>query len=213
MSNYDTNEIYISGKIVSEPALTQNYYGERFYEFKVESERLSGRTDVVPIMVSERLTNGKDLKEGTSIAVAGEIRTYNRIEDGKSRLFIHVFVSRFFSDYEGPVNRVSLSGYICKPPVFRLTPEGREITDILLAVNRRYGKSSYVPVITWGRNARFCENLPMGVSLSIEGRLQSRLYQKKLSETEIEQRVAYEVSAGQVAMEDGFADENWEDAQ
>lgn len=212
MSNYDTNEIYISGKIVSEPVLTKNYYGEGFYEFKVEAERLSGRTDVLPFMVSERLTSDVALKEGTSIAVAGEIRTYNRIEDGKSRLFIHVFVSRFVDLPDREMNRVLLSGYICKPPVFRLTPEGREITDILLAVNRRYGKSSYVPIIAWGRNARFCGNLPMGVSLSIEGRFQSRLYKKKLSETEIEQRVAYEVSAGQVAVEDGFVDESWEDA-
>ena len=213
MNGYDTNEIYISGKIVGEPVLTKNYYGEGFFEFKLESERLSKRTDVVPVMVSERLTNGIELKEGVSIAVMGEIRTYNRVENGKSKLFVHVFVSRFVDVPERNTNRVSLSGYICKPPVFRLTPEGREITDILLAVNRRYGKSSYVPIITWGRTARFCESLPTGVFVSVEGRFQSREYTKKFSETESEQRIAYEVSASCVSLTEDFVNDEWEDAQ
>ncbi len=194
------NKVFISGEIVSEAEFSHEVYGEGFYEMNVLVKRLSGQGDVLPVTVSERLIQDKDLKTGSVINALGQFRSYNKLVDGKSRLMLTVFV-REILDY-APVknpNSIVLSGYICKPPVYRTTPFNREIADILIAVNRSYNKSDYIPCIAWGRNARFAKNLEVGEKIAIAGRIQSREYQKRISDEEIKIMTAYEVSISKLA--------------
>ena len=162
--------------------------------------RLSGQADILPVTLSERLIQGGALCKGKTICAVGQFRSYNKIEGGKSRLMLTVFVRELLDDEQGKnPNSVLLSGYICKPPVYRTTPFNREIADVLLAVNRAYNKSDYIPCIAWGRNARFVKNLSVGDKIAVSGRIQSREYQKKLSETELKTMTAYEVSVSKLA--------------
>jgi single-stranded DNA-binding protein len=168
----------------------------------LEVRRLSDTSDRLPITVSERLIAGWNVKVGTAVALNGQLRSYNKFADGASRLRLTIFVREFEALQEGRnPNVIELEGYICKPPIYRMTPFKREICDLLLAVNRAYNKSDYIPCIAWGRNARFVKDIPIGVKIQISGRVQSRLYQKRLSETEIETRTAFEVSINQIAAE------------
>jgi len=199
------NRVYFMGEIVSEAVFSHEVYGEGFYEFFVKVMRLSGQADVLPVTISERLIRGNDLKPGSIIYALGQFRSYNKLENGRSRLMLTVFVRELLNEAQGKnPNSIVLSGYICKQPVYRTTPFNREIADMLLAVNRAYNKSDYIPCIAWGRNARFVQNLKVGDRVALSGRIQSREYQKRLSETEAVTMTAYEVSVSKLAaFEDG----------
>lgn len=201
--NYMTeknNKVFISGEIVSDAEFSHEVYGEGFYEMNVLVKRLSGQGDILPVTVSERLIQDKDLKKGVKINALGQFRSYNKLVDGKSKLMLTVFVRELpdAAAVKNP-NSIVLSGYVCKPPVYRTTPFNREIADILIAVNRSYNKSDYIPCIAWGRNARFAKNLSVGEKIAIAGRIQSREYQKRLSEDDIKIMTAYEVSISKLA--------------
>ncbi|MBP5242136.1 MAG: single-stranded DNA-binding protein [Clostridia bacterium] len=208
--NYGTeknNKVYVMGEIVSDATFSHEIYGEGFYEFFVKVMRLSGQTDVLPITVSERLIADGDLKQGASICAIGQFRSYNKLENGKSRLMLTVFVRELVEAVPGRnPNSIVLSGYICKPPIYRTTPFNREIADLLIAVNRAYNKSDYIPCIAWGRNARFVRGLNVGDKIAVSGRIQSREYQKKFSETEVKTMTAYEVSVSKLAAYDSAED-------
>lgn len=202
------NRVFLSGKVAREPQYSHELFGEGFYEFYLEVKRLSGQTDVLPVTVSERIMNGADLTEGALVALSGQFRSYNKLENEHSKLMLTVFVRDFLPydpDEQNP-NVVELNGYICKPPVYRTTPFNREICDVLLAVNRGYNKSDYIPCIAWGRNARFVRDAEVGVNVIIGGRIQSRKYNKKLPDETIEERVAYELSVSKITVERNIAE-------
>ena len=197
------NKVYLCGEIVGDAEFSHEVYGEGFYEMKVQVKRLSGQADVLPVTISERLIEGNDLKVGSEICALGQFRSYNKIIEGKSRLMLTVFVRELVEQALGKnPNNIVLSGYICKPPVYRTTPFNREIADILVAVNRAYNKSDYIPCIAWGRNARFVKNLAVGEKIALSGRIQSREYQKKINEIEVRNMTAYEVSVSKLAAYD-----------
>ncbi len=199
-STEKNNKVYIMGEIVSEATFSHEIYGEGFYEFYVKVMRLSGQADILPVTISERLIQGNDLKVGSMISAVGQFRSYNKLEGGHSRLMLTVFVRELVEGAgERNPNGIVLSGYICKPPVYRTTPFNREIADLLLAVNRAYNKSDYIPCIAWGRNARFVQNLKVGDRVALSGRIQSREYQKRISDTEAVTMTAYEVSVSKLA--------------
>ena len=194
------NRVYLMGEIVSDATFSHEVYGEGFYEFFVQVARLSGQADILPVTISERLIQGGMLGKGKTLCALGQFRSYNKIESGKSRLMLTVFVRELLTELpDKNPNSILLSGYICKPPIYRTTPFNREIADVLVAVNRAYNKSDYIPCIAWGRNARFVKNLAVGDRIAISGRIQSREYQKKLSETETRTMTAYEVSVSKLA--------------
>lgn len=201
ITNYtENNYLVLIGKIISDKTFSHEIYGESFYVFNLEVPRLSGNEDIIPITISERLISNFDLTIGREVVIEGQFRSYNSYENEKNRLVLTVFAKDII-DYkkeqeEKVSNEVVLNGYICKKPIYRKTPFGREISDILLAVNRAYNKSDYIPCIAWGRNARFCENMEVGTEVKVVGRVQSRTYEKKFEDGRIEQRVAYEVSIG-----------------
>ncbi len=178
----------------------------------VSVNRVSGTVDTLPVLISERIVDMKELKTGACVMITGRIRSYNEHIGEKSKLILAIFtevIEIYENEAELPFNNdVVLRGFICKEPIYRVTPLGREITDVLIAVNRAYGKSDYIPCITWGRTAKFVGHLPVGTHIEMTGRFQSRLYVKKISEDEIE-RVAYEVSVGRVEIieEEENADE------
>ncbi len=201
------NKVYVMGEIVSDAVFSHEVYGEGFYEFFVRVMRLSGQADILPVTVSERLIEGGELRKGKTISALGQFRSYNKIENGKSRLMLTVFVRELTEAAQDKnPNSILLSGYICKPPVYRTTPFNREIADVLVAVNRAYNKSDYIPCIAWGRHARFVKTLSVGDRVAVSGRIQSREYQKKLSETEIKTMTAYEVSVSKLAAFDSAED-------
>lgn len=201
----ENNKIELCGVIASVPKLNHKNYGENFYGFLLSCSRKSTEKDTLPIIVSDRLVEIKDLQVGKKISVKGQVRTFNKhISDDKRKLLIMVFARDIWEIEEESKsapefnNNVKLSGYICKPPVYRVTPKGREIADVLIAVNRTYGKADYIPCITWGRNARFAGNLDVGTRIDIEGRLQSREYTKKFDDGTEEIRTAYEISVSRI---------------
>ena len=202
----ENNKVTLSGEIVSDFEFNHECYGEGFYTAMLASERTSGKKDIIPIMVSDRLVDAKADWEGQFVRVSGQFRSYNKHEGGRRHLELSVFVREFEDITEErdfgleDENHISLDGYICKKPIYRKTPLGREITDILLAVNRKYGKSDYVPMICWGRNARFAGGLEVGARLQIEGRIQSREYQKQIEDGVYETRTAYEVSVNKLTV-------------
>ena len=208
--NYATeknNKVFVAGEIVSDAVFSHEVYGEGFYEFFVRVMRLSGQADVLPITVSERLIADGMLEKGKQICALGQFRSYNKIENGRSRLMLTVFVRELICELpEKNPNSILLSGYICKPPVYRTTPFNREIADVLIAVNRAYNKSDYIPCIAWGRNARFVKNLSVGDRIAVSGRIQSREYQKRLTENETKTMTAYEVSVSKLAAFDAGDD-------
>ncbi len=190
------NKIYLEGKIVSDLQFSHEMYGEGFYTFNLEVPRLSDAKDILSVTVSERLIGGMELKAESEVIVEGQLRSYNKFVDGANRLILSVFARNveFCIEKSKNPNQIFLDGYICKQPVYRTTPFGREIADMLLAVNRSYNKSDYIPTIAWGRNSRFCQGLQVGDNIRVWGRLQSREYEKKVSETETIKKIAYEVS-------------------
>ena len=198
----ENNQVVIMGEIVGEFAFSHEIYGEGFYMVDVLVTRLSESADIIPLMVSERLLDVTKDYRGTKIMVTGQFRSYNRHEERKNKLVLSVFAREveFIEEIgeSSKTNQIFLDGYICKEPIYRKTPLGREIADLLLAVNRPYGKSDYIPCICWGRNARFASGFEVGTRCAIWGRIQSREYVKKISETEAEKIVAYEVSVSKL---------------
>ena len=200
---FTNNQVTIAGEVVSEFTFSHEVYGEHFYIVNIAVCRLSNSYDVIPVMVSERLIDVTSDYRGCVLQVSGQCRSYNRHEENRNRLVLSVFAreavlaSQEDEDEQNP-NHIFLDGYVCKHPVYRKTPLGREIADVLLAVNRPYGKSDYIPCICWGRNARFADKFEVGSHIQIWGRIQSREYQKKIAEDQYEKRVAYEVSVSKL---------------
>lgn len=199
---FENNQVIIAGEIVSGFTFSHEVYGEGFYMVEVAVNRLSNYADYIPVMVSERLIDVTENYEGQYISVVGQFRSYNRHEEKKNRLVLSVFAREIeFTGEPGEdvkSNQIFLDGYICKEPIYRKTPLGREIADLLIAVNRSYGKSDYIPSICWGRNARYAAGFAVGEHVQIWGRIQSREYVKKLNEFETEKRIAYEVSVSKI---------------
>ena len=204
----ENNQVTIMGKVATEFSFSHEVFGEGFYMVEVEVKRLSNSEDRIPLMISERLIDVTQDYTGEYIMVHGQFRSYNRHEEQKNRLVLSVFVREISFMEEEPdgtkTNSIWLDGYICKEPIYRKTPLGREIADLLLAVNRPYGKSDYIPCICWGRNARYASNCDVGEHVRIFGRIQSREYVKKLSETQTETRIAYEVSVSKLECVEEF---------
>lgn len=190
------NKIYLEGDVVSPLQFSHEMYGEGFYNFEIEVPRLSDTKDILLVTVSERLIGNMEIKTGSSVVVEGQLRSYNKFVDGANRLILTVFARNidYCMEKSKNPNQIFLDGYICKLPIYRTTPFGREISDMLLAVNRAYNKSDYIPTIAWGRNSRFCQTLQIGDNIRVWGRLQSREYQKKISENDVIKKTAYEVS-------------------
>ena len=217
----ENNHIVLVGKVTSEKKFSHEIYGEKFYVFNLNVPRLSGSDDIIPITISERLMPNGDLSLNSKIIIEGQFRSYNNYTDGKNKLVLTVFAKdlKFLEDQESEIearkdfvsNEVTLIGYICKKPIYRQTPFGREIADILLAVNRAYSKSDYIPCIAWGRTARFCENMEVGTEIKLIGRVQSRKYEKKYEDGTVEEKTAYEVSVSSLEVvnkEDEVAEDN-----
>lgn len=206
-TNYlENNYLTLVGEVTGEKRFSHEIYGEKFYFFDLSIKRLSGNADIIPITVSERIVNDEMLAIGKELLIKGQFRSYNSYENERNRLILTVFAKDII-EVEEPeesemakkdmiTNEVVLVGYVCKKPIYRQTPFGREIADLLLAVNRAYNKSDYIPSIAWGRNARFCQNLEVGTQVKIIGRVQSRTYEKKFEDGTSETKVAYEVSIG-----------------
>lgn len=223
-TNYsENNHLVLVGKVTSEKRFSHETYGEKFYIFDMEVSRLSDTTDIIPVTASERILNDELLTIGNKLIVKGQFRSYNSYVNEKSKLVLTVFAKDILTEADlneeeieetkRVSNEVTLIGYICKPPIYRQTPFGREIADVLLAVNRAYNKSDYIPTIAWGRNARFCQNLPIGTEVKIVGRVQSRNYEKKYEDGTIESRVAYEVSIASLQVVNEDNNENSEKAE
>lgn len=215
-TNYDdNNHLTLVGKVTSEKRFSHEIYGEKFYIFDLSVPRLSGNADMIPVTISERLLTIQDITIGNNLKIDGQFRSYNSYDNERNKLILTVFAKdvEFLEEQDEEVeirkdqvsNEVILDGFICKKPIYRKTPFGREISDILLAVNRAYNKSDYIPCIAWGRNARFCENVPIGTEVKIIGRVQSREYEKKYEDGTVEKKIAYEVSVSslEVANQDG----------
>ena len=207
-TNYlENNYLTLVGRVTGEKKFSHEIYGEKFYTFNLSIPRLSGNADIIPITISERLISEDTLTEGKKLLIKGQFRSYNSYQNEKNRLILTVF-AKDIQGIEEPAeqeendivkkeettNEVVLIGFVCKKPIYRQTPFGREIADLLLAVNRAYNKSDYIPTIAWGRNARFCQNLEVGAQVKIVGRVQSRQYEKKYEDGTSEMKVAYEVS-------------------
>ena len=187
------NTVSINGTLATDPLFTHESHGECFYEMKVSVKRLSGQYDILPLVISERLLHVRPLAAGFNVSIVGQLRTRNVPVDGKSKLMLSIFVQTINEQPADHHNSITLTGYLCKPPVYRSTPLGREITDIMLAVNRPTGRSDYIPCVIWGRNARYAQNLQVGNKILVTGRVQSREYSKN------EQTyTAYEVSVSQI---------------
>ena len=195
------NQAVIAGEIISDFEFNHEVFGEGFYFVKLKVSRLSHSSDIIPLLVSERLIDAKQSHIGQFLEARGQFRSHNKQESDKNRVVLFLFAKEIemidSAENRNP-NEIFLDGYICKEPVYRTTPLGREIADVLLAVNRAYGKSDYIPCICWGRNARYAGNLTVGSRIQLRGRIQSREYQKRIGEGKVVDKIAYEVSASQM---------------
>jgi len=203
ISALENNSVSLIGKVVTDPVFSHEVYGEGFYIVYVKVPRLSENYDVIPVMFSERLVNPSSIEQNLYLIIEGQFRSYNNFNNtGGHKLMLTVFAREIEISEEEVTNRnpnqICLNGFVCRKPMYRTTPFGREIADILLAVNRAYNKSDYIPCIAWGRNARYAGTFEIGDNIRIWGRIQSRTYQKKISETEYEERVAYEISVSKM---------------
>ena len=188
------NRAYIAGKVISAPVFSHEVLGEKFFDMVVAVKRLSDHEDKIPVTVSDRLMRDASLDVGDAVGVSGQLRSYNKQAEGRSKLVLRVFARELDDGVCDTPNRIELEGYVCKPPVYRVTPFKREICDMLLAVNRAYNKSDYIPAIAWGRNAKYAGEFAVGDKVAVTGRIQSRTYEKVLPDGSTEERVAYEVS-------------------
>lgn len=209
----DNNWVLMAGKVDSDLDFSHEMYGEGFYSFYLSVPRLSDYVDRLPITISERLVGDINLNTGEDVVIGGQFRSYNKFAEGANRLVLTVFVREISNQVEeikNP-NQIFLNGYVCKQPIYRTTPFKREIADLLIAVNRAYNKSDYIPTIAWGRNARFCQNLQVGDNIKIWGRIQSRQYQKRYSTGDILEKVAYEVSVSKMQLNNDLMKEDQSD--
>ena len=198
----ENNKVFLKGEVVSCPQFSHEVFGEGFYELQLKVSRLSDNFDIIPITVSERLLANNNFDIGATVCIKGQFRSYNKLEGSKSKLLLTVFVRDLIEmDESMNPNIIELNGFICKEPIYRTTPFKREICDVLLAVNRAYNKSDYLPCIAWGRNARYVKNIKIGQKVTIIGRIQSREYQKKISESENLTKTAYEISISKIKCE------------
>ncbi len=199
--NQDTNIVNLRGYLDKDLEFSHEIFGEKFYTTTIKVDRLSESKDILPITISERLLEDVNLKETNYFNISGQLRSYNKVVDNKNRLVLTVFVRELSicdeDDNKDP-NNIFLDGFLCKNPIHRKTPLGRDITDLLVAINRPYNKSDYIPSIVWGRNAKFAKNLKIGDRVQIWGRIQSRQYDKKQEDGEIIKKVAYEVSISKI---------------
>lgn len=196
-----TNQAIVAGEVISDFQFSHEIFGEGFYKLRIKVKRLSDAFDEIPLLVSDRLVDVNQNCIGKKLEAKGQFRSYNKHENEKNHLILSLFVREleWIDSYENhKPNYIMLDGYICKEPIYRMTPLGREICDILLAVNRAYGKSDYIPCICWGRNARFAGSLEIGAHIQVLGRIQSRKYQKKIGENEVISRTAYEISVNKL---------------
>lgn len=202
--NNRTNCVTICGEIAGEFVFSHEVYGEGFYTVNILVRRMSGACDAIPVRVSDRLVDVTQNYIGQYVCVSGQFRSYNRHDGKKNRLDLSVFAREisFAEKLMDDVNQIFLDGYICKEPIYRKTPLGREIADILIAVNRSYGKTDYIPCVAWGRNARYTSGFEVGSHVQICGRVQSRKYVKKLDDDHAEERTAYEVSVSNLEVVD-----------
>ena len=225
-TNYaDNNHLILMGKVTSDKRFSHEIYGECFYIFDLEVPRLSDTADIIPVTISERLIQDEKMLVGSKVLIRGQFRSYNSYENEKNKLILTVFAKDIFYEEEieeqlqteeskePTSNEVILTGYICKKPIYRQTPFGREIADLLLAVNRAYNKSDYIPAIAWGRTARFCQNLEVGTEVKVTGRVQSRSYEKKFEDGTTITKIAYEVSIGSLEVIDEKEDAEEENNQ
>ena len=226
-TNYlENNYLTLVGKVTGEKRFSHEIYGEKFYTFNLSIPRLSGNADIIPITISERLITDEMLQEGKKLLIKGQFRSYNSYENERNKLILTVFAKDVEelkeveeeeeSDIvrkEETTNEVVLIGFVCKKPIYRQTPFGREIADLLLAVNRAYNKSDYIPTIAWGRNARFCQNIEVGTQVKIIGRVQSRQYEKKHEDGTVETKTAYEVSVCSLEVINEEGNENKEETE
>lgn len=205
----ENNKVFLKGEVLSAPVFSHEVFGEGFYELNLKVKRLSNNFDIIPITVSERLLGDSSFNIGKTVSIKGQFRSYNKVVENRSKLLLTVFVRELIEldDSVNP-NIIELSGFICKEPIYRTTPFKREICDVLLAVNRAYNKSDYLPCIAWGRNARFVKNIKIGQKVSIIGRIQSREYQKKVNDNESLVKTAYEISISKIKLEDDESLEN-----
>ena len=198
----ENNRVSITGEIISEFRFSHQVFGEGFYIVDVSVNRLSDMRDIVPLMVSERLVDVTQNLIGKNVLASCQFRSYNKHDGQRNKLVLSIFVRDWQlieeNDESGKTNQIFLDGFICKSPIYRKTPLGREISDLLVAVNRPYGKSDYIPCIAWGRNARFASSFEVGKRIQIWGRVQSRDYIKKINENETEKHTAYEVSVSKL---------------
>lgn len=193
------NQLRLTGTLHAMPTFSHEVFGENFFHLMLSVPRLSGVNDILPVTASERLLSPLPLAVDTKLSLEGQVRSYNKVIDGAGRLLITAFAQHLtIPDEDDNPNAAVLTGALCKPPAYRTTPFGREIADLMLAVNRAYGKSDYIPCIAWGRNARFAARLTVGEQLMLEGRLQSRPYQKQMPDGTVQEKVAYEVSVGRL---------------
>lgn len=197
----DTNVVNLKGELEDELEFSHEIFGEKFYCTKIKIHRLSDSYDILPMTISERLLQEIDFEKDKLVSVLGQLRSYNKNVDNKNKLVLTVFVREIKPitevDTKDP-NSIFLDGYICKLPIYRKTPLGREITDLLVAINRPYNKSDYIPSIVWGRNAKFAKNLQVGDRIQMWGRVQSRTYDKKIDSGVSIKKVAYEVSVSKI---------------
>lgn len=202
MENYmENNNVIIGGEIVEGIEFSHEIYDEKFYKFSILTKRLSEHEDVLPVIISERIIDLEEIQVGKIVKIVGQFRSYNMQTETRNKLVLSVFVKEieFAEEDVLTLNDANFVGYICKAPIYRKTPLGREIADVLIAVNRTYKKSDYIPCILWGRNAKFCENIEVGTLVKVNGRIQSRAYEKKLENGEVIKKVAYEVSVSKFA--------------
>jgi single-stranded DNA-binding protein len=200
----ENNIVEIGGKLSSDIELSHELYDEKFYKFYIETNRLSSSSDKIPVIISERVIDLNTLNKGDIIHIHGQFRSYNEpTESGKSKLVLSIFtkeIEKVEDEDFLTLNDATFLGYICKPSIYRKTPLGREIADLLVAVNRTYKKSDYIPCILWGRNAKFCENIEIGTLVKLNGRIQSRKYEKKYEDGTTEEKVAYELSVSKFSV-------------
>lgn len=210
----ENNNVQIGGEIVKLPEFSHEVFEEKFYKFEIKTKRLSEYDDILPVIVSERLVNVDDINLGDMVVINGQFRSYNLQTEARSKLVLSIFVKEIeFTDDVNclTLNDANLIGYICKEPIYRKTPLGREIADVLVAVNRTYRKSDYIPCILWGRNAKYCDTLKVGDLVKLSGRIQSRNYEKKLPDGTVIKKTAYEISVSKFASkDDNEADNNEE---
>ena len=193
----DNNIITLTGTVETEAQFSHSVLDEEFYSFMLRVPRLSENDDILPITIPERQLDSILIQPGNKIKVKGQLRSYNKYTEQKTRLILTVFakgIAPALPDDDSNPNEIFVNGFICKEPIYRRTPFGREITDLIIAVNRAFNRSDYIPAIAWGKNAVYSENLEIGSNVMLWGRLQSRTYNKRISEDETEVRTAYELS-------------------